>query len=148
MHDQTITTTKASALNRACIADKMRFLNRVITNLYDESLREVGMTTAQMNILVTVAKYGTARPGEVGAWLHMEKSTLSRNLDRLRKPGWIRSRPVARGRAIELELTPKGHVVLNQGLPRWKRAQRKAESILGDKGVKEVMEIAERLRSR
>ena len=48
------------------IADKLRLLNRVITNLYDENLREAGITTAQMNILTVVAKYGTASPGQVG----------------------------------------------------------------------------------
>lgn len=147
MPDTRITPSKANALNRACIADKMRFLNRVITNLYDESLREVGITTAQMNILVTVAKYEPASPGQVSGWLHMEKSTLSRNLDRLKKQGWLRAPRADHGRAIELSLTRKGHEVLKKGLPRWKRAQRKAESILGNTGVREVMEIAQRLRS-
>ncbi len=142
-----ITPSRASAVNKACIADKLRLLNRVVTNLYDEHLRGIGITAAQMTILVVVAKYGTASPGQVAGWLHMEKSTLSRNIDRLKKRGWLRSSRSGTGREIELGLTAKGEQVLNEGLPRWKRAQRKAESILGDAGVKEIRAVAERLRS-
>ena len=142
-----ITSGKADQLNQECIADKLRLLNRVITNLYDEALRPVGITTSQMNILVVVAKYDTATPGQVGKWLHTEKSTLSRNLDRLRKQGLLTATTAGRGRAHELRLTAEGTRALKQGLPHWRRVQREARSLLGEGGVKEVMRIAASVRS-
>lgn len=147
MPDATISPAEASQLNRACIADKIRLLNRVITKLYDDALSPVGITTSQMNILVVVAKYGEATPGEVGEWLHMEKSTVSRNSRRLVSNGWLELVPEARGRRHRLRLTPEGVEVLDSGLPLWEQAQSKAKSMLGDGGVEEVMRIADNMRS-
>ena len=142
-----ITPGNADRLNQECIADKLRLLNRVITNLYDEALRPAGITTSQMNILVVVAKYHTATPGQVGQWLHMEKSTLSRSLDRLRKQGLLVVTATGRGRAHELRLTAGGTRALKEGLPHWRRVQREAQSLLGEGGVKEVMRIVANVRS-
>ncbi len=147
MSNATISPAEAGQLNRACIADKMRLLNRVITRLYDDALSPVGITTSQMNILVVVAKYGEATPGEVGEWLHMEKSTVSRNSRRLVSNGWVELVAEARGRGHRLRLTPEGAEVLDTGLPLWEQAQRKAKSMLDDSGVEEVMRIADNMRS-
>ncbi|MCZ6634001.1 MAG: MarR family winged helix-turn-helix transcriptional regulator [bacterium] len=146
MDDQTkITPDQATKLNQACIADKLRLLNRVITSLYDDALSPIGITTSQMNILVVVAKYGEASPGQVGTWLSIEKSTLSRNVRLLRQNGWLDAIPGS-GRSHTLRVTAKGAEILNKGLPLWERAQNKARSILGDSGVKEMARIADVVR--
>ena len=142
-----ISPAQASQLNQACIADKLRLLNRIITQLYDETLRPTGMTTSQMNILVVVAKYGEASPQQVGDWLHMEKSTLSRNVRRLQQNGWLRILQSGKGRAHTLKLTSKGGRALHQGLPLWESAQREAEAILGKTGIQEIMRVAGTVRS-
>ena len=142
-----ISPTEASQLNLTCIADKFRLLNRIITKLYDEALRTTGLTISQMNILVVVAKCGEATPVEVGDWLHMEKSTLSRNLRRLKQNGWLTIQPAETGRTHTLKLTPKGSRILQKGLPLWESAQREAQAILGKTGVEEIMRIAGTVRS-
>ncbi len=142
-----ISPSQASQLNQACIADKLRLLNRIVTQLYDEALRPTGLTTSQMNILVVVAKYGEATPVEVGHWLHMEKSTLSRNVGRLQQNGWLAIRPSGKGRTHTLKLTVKGNRALRKGLPFWESAQKKAKAILGKAGVGEIMRVAETVRS-
>ncbi len=142
-----ISPTEASQLNQACLADKFRLLSRIITKLYDEALRPTGLTTNQMNILMVVTKYGEASPHQVGDWLHMEKSTLSRNVRRLRQNGWMTLQPAETGRNHTLKLTPKGTRVLQKGLPLWESAQREAQAILGKTGVEEIMRIAGTVRS-
>ena len=142
-----ISPPEASQLNQACIADKLRLLNRVITQLYDETLRPTGMTTSQMNILVVVAKYGEASPHQVGDWLHMEKSTLSRNVRRLQKNGWVTIAQSNKGRTHSLKLTSKGSRTLQKGLPLWESAQKEAEAILGKMGIQEIMRVAGTVRS-
>ena len=141
-----ITPEQATSLNQACIADKLRLLNRVITNLYDEALSPIGITTSQMNILVVVAKYGEASPSQVASWLHMEKSTLSRNVRILRNHGWLDAISDS-GRSHKLEVTSNGAAILNEGLPLWEQAQCKARSLLSDSGVKEVVRIADTVRT-
>lgn len=142
-----ISPTEASQLNQACIADKLRLLNRIITQLYDDRLRPTGMTTSQMNILVVVAKYGEASPQQVGNWLHLEKSTLSRNVRRLQKSGWLRILQSDKKHTHALKLTSKGGQVLHKGLPLWESAQREAEAILGKTGIQEIMRVAGTVRS-
>jgi hypothetical protein len=56
------------AIARDCIAVRLRLLNRVVTNLYDDALRPLGMKVSQFNILVVTAKLGLARPGNWPAW--------------------------------------------------------------------------------
>ena len=143
----TLSTSEASLLNQACIADKFRLLNRIITKLYDEALRTTGLTISQMNILVVVAKYGEATPVEVGDWLHMEKSTLSRNVHRLKQNDWLTIQPAETGRTHTLRLTSKGGRALQKGLPLWESAQREAQAILGKTGVEEIMRVAGTVRS-
>ncbi len=142
-----ISQSEASQLNQACIADKLRLLNRIVTQLYDEALRPTGLTTSQMNILVVVSKYGHAMPSEVGNWLHMEKSTLSRNVRRLQQSGWLTIRPSGKGRSHTLTLTVKGNRALRKALPLWESAQKKAKVILGKAGIGEIMRVAEAVRS-
>ncbi len=144
---KSISPAEASQLNQACIADKLRLLNRIITQLYDGALRPTGMTTSQMNILVVVAKYGEATPLQVGNWLHMEKSTLSRNLRRLQQNGWLRVLESSKGRTHSLKLTSRGSQALEKGLPLWESAQTEAETILGKAGIKEIMRVAGTVRS-
>ena len=148
MPDTTISPAEASQLNRACIADKLRLLNRVITRLYDDALSPIGITTSQMNILVVVAKYGEATAGELGRWFHMEKSTVCRNVQRLCSNGWLERAPEEeRGHAHRLRLTAEGATILDEGLPLWEAAQREAALLLGKSGVQVVMRIADTVRS-
>ncbi len=142
-----ISPTEASHLNQACVADKLRLLNRIITKIYDEALRPAGLTTSQMNILVVVAKYGEATPLQVGSWLHLEKSTLSRNLRRLQRNGWLTVLQSDKGRTHTLKLTSSGNRALGQGLPLWQSAQKEAAAILGNSGIRELMRIAGTVRS-
>ena len=146
MTQSKVTQKEADQANRECIADKLRLLSRVITKLYDDAFRPLGMTTSQMNILVVITKFGTASPGRVGDWLHMEKSTLSRNVDRMRKHGWLGIIPGKHGRSHQLKLTAKGMEILEQGLPLWKQAQKKAQSVIGNRGIEEMMRMGNRVR--
>lgn len=65
-----------------CVAARLRMLNRVITNIYDDALRPLDLKVSQMNILVAAAKMGTAGPSAVCDHLHLDISTLSRNVER------------------------------------------------------------------
>src|SRR3954465_15315447 len=82
-----------------CIAVRLRMLNRVITNIYDDVLRPLNLKVSQMNILVAAAKLETARPAEVCEHLQLDVSTLSRNVERMKARGWLEIVPDADGRA-------------------------------------------------
>lgn len=114
-----------------CIAVRMRILNRVISKIYDDALRPLDAKVSQMNILVAVGKMGTARPAEVCAALHLDVSTLSRNVERMKTRGWLEVIPDEDGRAQPFRLTNAGKKLLEQAEPAWNDAQEQAKQLLG-----------------
>ena len=114
-----------------CIAVRLRILNRVISKIYDDALRPTGAKISQMNILVAVGKMGVARPADVCKVLHLEVSTLSRNVDRMKVRGWLEVIPDEDGRAQPFRLTNAGKKLIEQVAPAWEKAQQDAQELLG-----------------
>jgi DNA-binding MarR family transcriptional regulator len=128
-----------------CIALRLRILNRVVTRIYDDALRPLGLKVSQMNILVAAAKMGVARPSQVCKALHLDLSTLSRNVERMKARGWLEIVPESDGRAQPFQLTAKGRELLERGALAWQEAQNTTEPLLGadvvdllDKAVRRV----------
>ena len=121
-----------------CIANRVRLLNRAVSTLYDEALRPHGLRITQMSILVVASVLGEATPRDFARILCLEKSTVSRTLDRLRARGWIDVRPGADARSTSVRITAKGAAKLRAVSSAWRRIQRKAQEILGDDAVQEL----------
>lgn len=118
-----------------CIAVRLRLLNRVVTNLYDDALRPLGLKVSQLNILTVTAKLGLARPAQVCDILQLDASTLSRNVKPLQAHGWLEIMPDEDARAQPFRLTPQGKRLIEKALPAWEEAQRQATELLGEEGV-------------
>jgi DNA-binding MarR family transcriptional regulator len=131
-----------------CIAVRLRMLNRVVTNLYDEALRSLGLKVSQLNVLVVTAKLGVARPAQVSELLHLDLSTLSRNVDRMMARGWLEAVPQEDARAQPFRLTDRGRRLLERAIPAWEKAQKQATELLGAPAVAVLDETAKRLGLR
>ncbi len=130
---------------RNCIAVRVRRLNRVVTNLYDDALRSMGVKVSQFNILVVAAKLDVARPAHVCEILQLDTSTLSRNVERMRARGWLEVVPGDDARTQPFRLTARGRKLLERAVPAWKQAQQKARQLLGEDGVALLAKTASRL---
>ena len=128
-----------------CIAVRLRMLNRVVTNIYDGALRSLDLKVSQMNILVAAAKMGTARPIEVCEHLHLDVSTLSRNVDRMKARGWLEVVPDEDGRSQPFRLTREGHKLLEKAVPAWSKAQQQVKKVLGDGFVVQLNQATKRV---
>lgn len=113
----------ARQMTNDCIAMRLRQLNRMVTRLYDEALRPLGFTTNQLNILATIVSRGPIAPGQLGQMLAMEKSTVSRTIDRMYKHGWIDIGPGKDRRSQSLKATPQGRQLLLTAAPLWDELQ-------------------------
>lgn len=131
---------------RDCIAVRLRLLNRVVTNLYDEALRPLGLKVSQLNILIVAAKLGLARPARVCEVLQLDPSTLSRNVERMRAQGWLRVEPEEDARVQPFRLTGRGKRLIEKVMPAWGEAQRQAMELLGHEGVALLNRAAKKLR--
>src|SRR6187402_583527 len=128
-----------------CVAVRVRMLNRVITNIYDDALRSLDLKVSQMNILVAAAKMGTARPTDVCEHLHLDVSTLSRNVERMRARGWLEVVPDEDGRSQPFRLTPQGRKLLEKAVPAWSEAQQQVKKVLGNGFVEQLNQAIKRV---
>jgi DNA-binding MarR family transcriptional regulator len=133
------------AMARNCIAVRLRSLNRVVTNLYDDALRHLGLKVSQLNILVVTAKLGLAQPAKVCDILQLDASTLSRNVERIRAKGWLEVVPGEDARTQPFRLTAKGKRLLERAVPAWEKAQSRATEFLGDDGIALLSKAASKL---
>jgi len=140
--------TTPDLIAQDCIADRMRLLNRVVTKIYDDALRSLGIKTSQLNILVVTARLGLARPAEICDRLKIDISTVSRNVDRMRARGWIEVVDDEQdARAHQLRLSAKGRQILEKAKPAWEKAQMKVKKLLGQSGVAALVKAAEKVRA-
>ncbi len=129
----------AEVIAAECLAVRVRALNRAVTALYDDALRPHGLRVGQLNLLVAVARMGTARPGDLCRMLRMDKSTLSRDVEVMRRNGWLEVERPAGGRARPLRLSPEGQALLERVVPAWRQAQEQARTLIGDDGAEAVL---------
>jgi DNA-binding MarR family transcriptional regulator len=139
-------TSKIDTIARNCIAVRLRLLNRVVTKVYDDALRPLGLKASQLNILIVTAKLGLARSAQVCEILQLDTSTLSRNVERMRARGWLEVVPEADARAQPFCLTPQGKHLIEKVIPAWEEAQRQAKELLAEEGIALLDTAAKRLR--
>ena len=141
------TSNSIDTISRTCIAVRLRLLNRVVTNLYDDALRPLGLKVSQLNILIVTARLGLARPAQVCEILQLDTSTLSRNVKPLQAHGWLEVVPDEDARTQPFRLTAQGKRLIEKAIPAWEEAQRQASEVLGAEGVALLDKAAKNLRA-
>ena len=139
--------TTVETIATSCIAGRLRLLNRVVTNLYDDALRPFGLKLSQGNVLAVTAKLGVARPAQVCDILELDTSTLSRTVDRMVDNGWLEILPDDDGRSHPFRLTDQGRRLMERAIPAWERAQAQAGELLGEDGLRLLDEAVRRVKS-
>jgi DNA-binding MarR family transcriptional regulator len=134
-------------VSQTCVAGHLRILNRVVTNIYDDAFRPLGLKISQANILIIVAQQGVTRPADICDRLQLGTSTLSRNVERMRAKGWLEIVPSDDARTQSLRLTAQGKRLLEQAYPLWQEAQRQAAEILGKEEIALLNKTANKLRA-
>ena len=126
-----------------CLLSRARILNRVLTNIYDDELRGFGLKATQLNLLVVVARIGPVRRIDIGKRLHLDPSTLTRNLKIMLTNSWIEEiRDGEDGRGSPLQVTAKGRDLLHQIVPSWRKAQARTQRLIGDNGATLLRKLA------
>lgn len=128
-------TTSIDTIAKTCIAGRLRLLNRVVTNIYDDALRPFGLKISQANILILTGKMGVTSPVQVCEHLQLDISTLSRNVELMRKNGWLEEVPGQDARSHPFRLTAEGKRLIENAIPAWEKAQAEARELLGDEFV-------------
>ncbi|MDT0606867.1 MarR family winged helix-turn-helix transcriptional regulator [Croceitalea rosinachiae] len=116
-----------------CISNKVRQLNRVVANIYRTYLAPFNITDSQLTILFVLSKKEQLTQTELSNMLHLEKSSINRNLKRLLERNFITKKDFRR-----LALTTEGYTIVHQIIPEWEKAMHETEALLNNDGVQAV----------
>lgn len=121
-------------LAASCGGLTVRQAARRVTQIYDEVLRDCGLSVAQLGLLAIIATNEDDRMAAIAERASLDPSTLSRNLRALERDGLIEVATVEKDlRRRAVWLTEDGTRRLQAALPAWQEAQRRvAEALPGD----------------
>jgi DNA-binding MarR family transcriptional regulator len=124
---------KSGSARRGCTCMRLRKASRRVTQIYDRTLQEAGMTVTQYGLLGHLAKFDGISIGALAGKLIMDPTTLTRNLRPLERQGFVAMKPDRRDkRSRSLHLTVSGRAAFDAAKPAWARAQRLVEEALGE----------------
>lgn len=115
-----------------CLGLRARLVERVVSGVFDRHLRPLGLRITQVTLLTAIARAGEVTPSALGRMLALEKSTVSRTIDRMIDRGWVETIEVDDARSYAVRLTDDGEQTLLEAHPAWRTAQKELEETLGD----------------
>ena len=72
-----------------CISRKLMKCNRIVSTIFRQHFLPFGLSNSQISILFVVTKKGTVTQTELADILSLEKSTVSRNMQRLLQNNYL-----------------------------------------------------------
>ncbi|WP_223199317.1 MarR family winged helix-turn-helix transcriptional regulator [Solihabitans fulvus] len=93
----------------------INFASRALTRVNDRRLRPLGLTFAQMPVLVALSKTGALPQKELAVLARIEQPSMAQLLARMERDGLIRRTPAQHDRRVSLiSLTESGLAKLTQ----------------------------------
>ena len=115
-----------------CYSLAVRQAGRWVTQLYDQHLGEVGLTSSQFGVLSHLDRLGPMGLAALAQAMVMDRTTLTRNLAPLERAGLVGIAPGEDDRRRkDLRLTAAGIEKLREARPHWRRAQAAFEKHFG-----------------
>lgn len=121
-----------------CACANLRRAARAITRLYNYELRSEHIEATQFTLLMTLDQSGEVSQGQLGKFLALDSTTLTRVLELLRKKGWIHEKEGEDRRVRLLRLTATGRAKLARCMPHWRRAQGRVQGSLGEQTMNQL----------
>ncbi len=116
-----------------CHCGNLRRASRIVSQIYDNALRPIGLRSTQLTVLFAVLALEPASTRVLASIIVIDSTTLSRNLQVLKRRGLLQTSPGSDRREQLVCLTPKGRAILQGAFPLWDRAQDTIAQLLGDR---------------
>jgi DNA-binding MarR family transcriptional regulator len=109
------------SVNCHCLA--ARRTARQITRDFEAMLRPHGLRATQFSILAALTLKGRTPVSELAEMLGLERTSLTRSAEVVRRNGWIAMTESADARERPLRVTAAGRRKLKAAFPAWREAQ-------------------------
>jgi DNA-binding MarR family transcriptional regulator len=127
---------------RGCSHFKLKQASRLVGRHYDTAmLASTGLKTTQYSLLGHIASMQPVRPGDLADAMGLDASSLSRNLQALATPGWVKLEPGLDARSRLVTLTAAGAAKRIEAQKRWKQAQLAFNERMGAERVARLHQV-------
>ncbi|MEQ9111044.1 MAG: MarR family transcriptional regulator [Rhodospirillaceae bacterium] len=113
-----------------CLCISLRRSERIITDIYNESLKGTGLLITQFSLLVEIRKLECPSMKQLADVVGLDRSTLARNLSLLEATSFVRLRDGDQRNKI-VELTASGRSAIERATPKWREAEAEIQRRLG-----------------
>jgi DNA-binding MarR family transcriptional regulator len=124
----------ALEMRDSCPSLRVRAAGRVLTRVYDEALRDVGLGMSQLPMLAAVATRGDRgfTITDLARALVMDRTSVTRAIAPLEKAGLLCvARSPGDARLKIVIITRVGENRLREAYPRWQRTTRRIRKVFG-----------------
>lgn len=128
---------------RNCINSKIKKLQRKLTAAYESKLKPFGLQGSMLSILFIVGKNPGTNQKTLADILILDPSTMSRDISKLQKRGWLAAAKGEDPRNSVLSLTIEGYLLLEEVSPVWETLHHRVSSILGSFSIQQIDTITE-----
>lgn len=128
-----------------CLVFNTRLAARAVTRRYDAMLRPYGVTSAQFSLMGGIKRGEGQTVTELAEKNGIDRTSLTRNLDRLEKLGFIASHPADKGNARVCDLTDAGEALVEVLVPVWVKAQKEVQQMLSAADFSTTLSVLKRL---
>ena len=114
-----------------CLCANVRRASRVLSQIYEETMRTFGLRMTQFTILQALSLTGEKLQGDLAELLALDSTTLTRSVGILHKRGWVKVRKGKDRRERWLSLSKSGEHELDRIQPSWDAVQNEVRLQLG-----------------
>jgi DNA-binding MarR family transcriptional regulator len=115
-----------------CLCANVRRASRVLSQIYDDAMRPLGLRMTQFSILQALSLTGPKLQGELAEFLALDSTSFTRAVQQLRRRGWVKTVKGRDRRERLVSLSKSGEAELAQARPAWEAVQKEVGSLLGE----------------
>lgn len=128
----------------SCYCTNLRRSANLISEIYDSSLKEAGITVSQYYLLINLSRLESANITHWAEHVGLERSTMVRNIKVLQFHNLVK---ITEGHGKVFTLSEEGKQVLERAIPLWQKAQELIETVLGKEDAEAVFRINTKLQA-
>lgn len=131
-----------------CINARLRRLHRFLNGVYQARFKPYGLQGSMRSVLFIIGKRKRVNQKTIAGLLVLDPSTMSRDLKKLVKKGWVTVLKGEDPRHSLLELSPEGCTLLEEVAPVWERLHTTIEAILGKYKIQQIDHLTAAVQAR
>ena len=123
---------KEFAEQSPCLCFQLRKASRAITQVYDQMLRDTGLTACQVMILNVLVEIGSLPVTSLAEAMATDRTTITRNLQPLQRKGWVKLHKGKDRRSRVVSLTGGGTKAVRRTDPVFRTFREKLHTHLSE----------------